>query len=117
MGVMLLGWSQTSINDQKQEMNQVYDTRMNKIWLVIIIIILLFVCCGTSLNRYGYVGGGVKFIQINAKAYVNVSHIVSVRKVSDKLSPAGQTEISTVNGNEYYVDESMDYIIDRIIER
>ncbi len=31
MGVMLLGWSQTSINDQKQEMNQVYDTRMNKI--------------------------------------------------------------------------------------
>lgn len=31
MGVMLLGWSQTSINEQKQEMNQVYDTRMNKI--------------------------------------------------------------------------------------
>lgn len=31
MGVMLLGWSQTSINEQKQEMNEVYDTRMNKI--------------------------------------------------------------------------------------
>jgi len=31
MGVMLLGWSQTSINDQKQELNQVYDTRINKI--------------------------------------------------------------------------------------
>jgi len=31
MGVMLLGWSQTSINEQKQEMNEVYDDRMNKI--------------------------------------------------------------------------------------
>lgn len=31
MGVMMLGWSQTSINEQKQEMNEVYDTRMNKI--------------------------------------------------------------------------------------
>lgn len=27
----MLGWSQTSINEQKQEMNEVYDTRMNKI--------------------------------------------------------------------------------------
>jgi hypothetical protein len=31
MGVMLLGWSQTSIANQKQEINDVYDTRMNKI--------------------------------------------------------------------------------------
>jgi hypothetical protein len=31
MGVMMLGWSQTSISEQKQEMNEVYDTRMNKI--------------------------------------------------------------------------------------
>lgn len=31
MGVMLLGWSQTSIAIQKQEINDVYDTRMNKI--------------------------------------------------------------------------------------
>jgi len=31
MGVMMLGWSQTSINEQKQEMNEVFDTRMNKI--------------------------------------------------------------------------------------
>jgi len=31
MGVMLLGWSQTSIANQKLELNEVYDTRMNKI--------------------------------------------------------------------------------------
>jgi len=31
MGVMMLGWSQTSINEQKQEMNDVFDTQMNKI--------------------------------------------------------------------------------------
>jgi len=31
MGVMLLGWSQTSISEQKQEMNDVYNTQMNKI--------------------------------------------------------------------------------------
>ena len=31
MGVMLLGWSQTSISEQKQEMNDVFDTHMNKI--------------------------------------------------------------------------------------
>ena len=31
MGVMLLGWSQTSINNQKSEMNDVFDTQMNKI--------------------------------------------------------------------------------------
>ncbi|MCV0400659.1 MAG: hypothetical protein K5777_01565 [Nitrosopumilus sp.] len=31
MGVMMLGWSQTSINEQKQEMNNVFDTQMNKI--------------------------------------------------------------------------------------
>ena len=28
---MLLVWSQTSMNDQKQEMNEMFDTRMNKI--------------------------------------------------------------------------------------
>lgn len=31
MGVMLLGWSQTSIANQKLELNEVYDTRMNQI--------------------------------------------------------------------------------------
>ena len=31
MGVMLLTWSQTSILQQKQEMTDVFDTRMNKI--------------------------------------------------------------------------------------
>ena len=31
MGVMLLGWSQTSIAVQKSELNDVYDTRMNKL--------------------------------------------------------------------------------------
>jgi len=31
MGVMMLGWSQTSIMEQKREMNEVFDTRMNKI--------------------------------------------------------------------------------------
>lgn len=31
MGVMLLGWSQTSILEQKQEMDEVFNTRMNKI--------------------------------------------------------------------------------------
>lgn len=30
MGVMMLGWSQTSIAEQKIELNEVYDTRMNK---------------------------------------------------------------------------------------
>ena len=31
MGVMMLGWSQTSIAEQKAEMNDVFDTQMNKI--------------------------------------------------------------------------------------
>lgn len=31
MGVMMLGWSQTSINEQKQEMSDVFDTQLNKI--------------------------------------------------------------------------------------
>lgn len=31
MGVMMLGWSQTSIAVQQQEMNDVYNTQMNKI--------------------------------------------------------------------------------------
>lgn len=31
IGVMLLGWSQTSIAEQKMELNEVYDTRMNKL--------------------------------------------------------------------------------------
>ena len=31
MGTMLLVWSQTSMNDQKQEMNEVFNTQMNKI--------------------------------------------------------------------------------------
>jgi len=31
MGVMLLTWSQTSILQQKQELTDVFDTRMNKI--------------------------------------------------------------------------------------
>lgn len=31
MGVMMLGWSQTSINEQKQEMNEIFNTQMNKI--------------------------------------------------------------------------------------
>jgi len=31
MGVMMLGWSQTSINEQKQDMNNVFDTQLNKI--------------------------------------------------------------------------------------
>lgn len=37
MGVMMLGWSQTSINEQKQEMTDVFDTQMNKIREEIII--------------------------------------------------------------------------------
>lgn len=31
MGVMLLGWSQSSMNEQKIEMNDVFDTQLNKI--------------------------------------------------------------------------------------
>ena len=31
MGVMMLGWSQTNIATQQQEMTDVFDTRMNKI--------------------------------------------------------------------------------------
>jgi len=31
MGVMMLGWSQTSISEQKREMNDVFNTQMNKI--------------------------------------------------------------------------------------
>ena len=31
MGVMMLGWSQTSIAEQKIELNELYDTQMNKI--------------------------------------------------------------------------------------
>lgn len=31
MGAMMLGWSQTSIAEQKKEMNDVFDTQMNKI--------------------------------------------------------------------------------------
>jgi len=31
MGVMMLGWSQTNIATQQQEMNEVFDTQMNKI--------------------------------------------------------------------------------------
>jgi hypothetical protein len=31
MGVMMLGWSQTSIAEQKQEMNDVFNIQMNKI--------------------------------------------------------------------------------------
>ena len=31
IGVMLLGWSQTSIAEQKAELNEVYDTRMNQL--------------------------------------------------------------------------------------
>jgi len=31
MGVMMLGWSQTSISEQKKEMNDVFDTHLNKI--------------------------------------------------------------------------------------
>lgn len=31
LGVMVLGWSQTNINEQKQEMNEVFNTQMNKI--------------------------------------------------------------------------------------
>ena len=31
MGVMMLGWSQTNINQQQNEMNEVFNTQMNKI--------------------------------------------------------------------------------------
>ncbi|MCV0430091.1 hypothetical protein [Nitrosopumilus sp.] len=31
IGVMLLGWSQTSISQQQQEMDEVFNTQMNKI--------------------------------------------------------------------------------------
>ncbi len=31
MGAMLLGWSQSSMNEQKIEMNDVFDTQLNKI--------------------------------------------------------------------------------------
>jgi len=31
MGVMMLGWSQSNMNEQKIEMNEVFNTQMNKI--------------------------------------------------------------------------------------
>jgi len=31
MGAMMLGWSQTNIAEQKKEMNDVFDTQVNKI--------------------------------------------------------------------------------------
>ncbi len=71
-------------------------------------------------NRvYAYVGDEIKFIKADTNigpTYINVAHIVSVRK-TNAVGQEGTTEIALINGTEFYSPEPLDQIISRIIEK
>ena len=73
MGVMLLGWSQTSLSAQQNEMNELFDTRMNKInenlslehiWFAIPAGDMTENHLNVTMNNVGILGLNVTSIQI-----------------------------------------------------
>ncbi|MGY5147642.1 MAG: hypothetical protein ACW9W4_06565 [Candidatus Nitrosopumilus sp. bin_7KS] len=83
MGVMMLAWSQTSINEQKQEMNDIFDTQLNKIREEIIFENVWFATpaglmttnhLNVTLANIGILGLNITSIQVtNATANNNTS--------------------------------------------
>ena len=69
--------------------------------------------------RYGHVGSsGMKFIPLHTPAgtrYVNVSAMVSI---GGTLVPQreGMTEVAVANGETYYTKESVEAVLEKIVE-
>jgi hypothetical protein len=87
---------------------------------VIVIAIISALLIGADWKRvYGYIGGGVKFVEIETPigpAYINVSHIICIRK-TNALDRKGKTEISLIDGTEFYTDDEVEKVVENIIER
>lgn len=83
-------------------------------------LVSMVVLTGADWSRiYAHVGNELKFVKIETNigpAYVNVSHIVSIR-VTNSVGQEGKTEIALVNGTEFYSAESLEQVIVRIIEK
>lgn len=80
MGVMLLGWSQTSISEQKQEMNDVYNSQMNKInedliyeniWFALPAGLMTANHLNVTISNIGILGLNVTTIQITNTTGIN----------------------------------------------
>ena len=84
----------------------------------IIFVLIINLCLIGVGAKYGYMHNNVKFIPITTpagKTYINVLSIVSVSKTWIPQRE-GMTEISVINGETYYTKDSVDMILERIIE-
>lgn len=102
---------------------QEYFKLAKSIWFWIFVLLgalLLLGLLGADWNRvYAYVGDEIKFIKADTNigpTYINVAHIVSIRK-TNAVGQEGTTEIALINGTEFYSPESLDQIVSRIIEK
>ena len=101
MGVMMLGWSQTNIAEQKIELNEIFDTQVNKInenlffeniWFAAPAGIMTQNHLNVTLTNVGILGLNVTSIRItnvtgtNSTALPAYSYVDGGIKKSDSLS-------------------------------
>jgi hypothetical protein len=90
----------------------------NMRFFIVVVVFLLVVVAGGADHFYADGGGAGKFVRVGTKRsdiYLQVSHIVSIRK-SDGPGTEGETEIATMSGS-YFTDEKMEMVMSRIIEK
>lgn len=67
------------------------------------------------MNQYYSHFMGAKFVKLG-EHYINVQHIISVGRSTNK-DRDGMTEIFLLNGGAKYVDASVDVVMRNIVER
>lgn len=82
--------------------------------------VCLFTSIGAGWTRvYGYLGEGMKLVKIETNigpAYINAAHVVSIRK-TNVVSQEGKTEVSLINGIEFYCNDTVEEVVLTIMER
>lgn len=89
------------------------------LWVGVLVFVIILVSGADWSRVYGYIGSGVKFVEIETPigpAYLNVSHIICIRK-TNALEREGKTEISLIDGTEFYTDDPVKEVVEHIIER
>jgi hypothetical protein len=98
MGVMLLGWSQTNIAEQKKEMNDVFDTQMNKIREDLLIENIWFATPGGIMdkNHLNVTVANIGILGLNVTS-IQVTNVTGTNNTS--IPPYSYTDGGIVKSN------------------
>jgi hypothetical protein len=117
MGVMMLGWSQTSIAEQKIELNEVYDTRMNKIGEDLIYENIWFATPSgvMSANHLNVTFGNVGLLGLNVTS-IQVTNVTGTNNTSFTypFTDGGMVKSTSLSLNVTYpwnTDDELDVLV------